>query len=251
MDLQTQGEERLENLPSRERFPDYSRDRYRGWNFPYRRMNRWLESNVGKHIDSVIHQYVNAVWVPKEFRQAHHLAKYVETNTFIENGKVCFYDAYCHYSLMTHRPYRIVEDEGSNTFYVDPSTRLLCLFKPRKRRSYLEQQRFEKHSRVRILGPYHQLYKLNGIWYEIRATIMPDWNELCERKGPNDILLENENSWSRQHNKNPRVRVILKRQLNHKELTKHGLRNESIALSGKKCEKCGGFNCLHHRSKSL
>src|ERR1039458_1638897 len=92
----TQDPELLENLPVRERMPDYSweKDRYAGWNFPYDRCHRWLESCVGRHIDSVIHEYVNAKWVPKDHRFAHQLSRYLECNTTMVGHQVCYHDDY-------------------------------------------------------------------------------------------------------------------------------------------------------------
>lgn len=115
-------------MPLHERNHDYSweNDKYHGWNFPNRRMQRWLDSRVGSHIDSTIHKYVHAKWIPKEFRQAHNLYKYLEINTFIDKKMVCFYDDY--FSRYNSKSYRVIDDNlAIKMFYVHPISKLICV----------------------------------------------------------------------------------------------------------------------------
>jgi hypothetical protein len=218
MNWQTQREEKLENLPSRERNHDYSweNDKYFGWNFSWRRMQRWLESNLGKNVDTVIHNYVHAKWVPKEFRLAHNLRRHLEFNTFVgEDKKIYYYSDY-------PTPWRDRDDSampvegGQKIFYVHPVSKTICIYTPPTRKSYQKKQQEARDARCRILGNYNQLYKLNGIWYQIKAGIISNPTNLK----PHDIILETIINFP------PSFKIILKRQLNRAELKKHGLKND-------------------------
>ena len=70
-------------------------------------------------------------------------------------------------------------------------------------------------AKVRILGDYHQLYKHDGIWFEVKAEIIRNPTNLK----PRDVILESVKGFM------PSFKIILKRQLNHKELRKHSLKN--------------------------
>ena len=135
---------------------------------------------------------------------------------------------------------------------------------------------------LRVLGDYHQLIKIDGIWYEVKAKPVEDdvieYKGLHYRKlknpinfskevndgvvmvgvghripcipvinpnrfnynnsvGPRDLLinLNNERSTWVNHNimNYGSVKIILRRQLNKKELIKHGLKNDTIRLKKK------------------
>lgn len=217
-------------------------------------MTRWLESCEGRHVDSVIHEFVRAKWVPRQFRQAHKLGEYLEMNTFIENGKVCFYDNYPRFSYK-NEPYVVVEDTTSKTFYVHPETRKVCVYRPQSRKSWGTTYREKINSKLVILGDYHQYYKLDGIWYEVKAEpiathpmhIAPCWG--AERKGPRDILLEKNDGFHNRYENLPFVRITLKRQLSHEELVENTLFNDHPFLHKQKpCPKCGGVgkSCRHN-----
>lgn len=219
--------EQIEELPNRERNHDYSweNDDYWGKDFPYRRVIRWIESQEGNHIDSVIHKFVNLKWLLPVYRTLDQLRRKIEMDTFIEGGKVCFYSSYCYWR--NDKSYRIVDDEMSKIIYVHPETRLVCVHRPPTKESWkkLEQKKLDK--KLRILGDYHQLYKQNGIWYEVKAEKI-DRNRMYW-KGysgfgvdlkPKDIILETKLGFM------PSFKVILKHQLNKKELKKYGLSND-------------------------
>lgn len=215
--------EKLEELPKREKFPDYSweNDDYWGKNFPYARTIRWLGSCVGKHIDAVISEFCNAKWVPIEFRNYNQLKKYLETDTFIDKGEVYYY---CNYALNVN--YRKITESFRKTFYVHPVSRKVEVYNPPTPKSWRKREQEKLDAKVRILGDYHQLYKENGIWYEVKGKPV-NFNEFftLDRKGPKDILLENDNSFTPKTEKYPFVKIVLKRQLNKKELKKFGLKN--------------------------
>lgn len=250
MDWQTKGQDKLDNLPSREPSAKRWRDCGGRSNFPYNHLYRWLEANVGKNFDSVIHEFVNANWVPIESRQAHELYRNVEIHTFMENGKVWYYDRYAH---GPNGFKRMVEKEGTRTFYVDPRTRQLAVFKPRQNQDYMTRYRAERRARMRVIGDYHQIYKQNGIWYEVKGKpVETSPTAYDDRKGPHDILLEDA-PWNNYNEKLPFIKIIIRRQLNSKELARHGVKNDVTGMPvGKKCPKCGAWgNCYHKYQKSL
>lgn len=45
------------------------------------------------------------------------------------------------------------------------------------------------------------------------------------------------------------IKITLYRQLTTKELKRHGLKNDTQPLPTKKCPKCGGFDCILHKTK--
>jgi hypothetical protein len=221
--------DRIEELPLRERNHDYSweNDDYWGKDFPYRRIMRWLESQEGNHIDSVIHKFVNLKWLLPIYRTLGELRRKIEMDTFIEDGKVCFYSSWCYWGK--RGPHRIVEDEGSKTIYVHPKTCLVCVHRPSTKESWKKQEQEKLDKKLRILGDFHQLYKQNGIWYEVKAgPIDREDSEFRNRKPhlgwgnklkPKDIILETKLGFM------PTFKIILKRQLNKKELKTHNLTN--------------------------
>lgn len=228
MNFLTKREDDLETMPKKERFRKNPDKWYSGWNFPYRRVHRWIESKVGNHIDDVISEYVNAEWIPLEFRQRHNLYRYLQCHTFLVNGKVCYHDGSPYY-LRKEIPYNIVENQGTKTFYVDPTTRKVCVFYPKSRKWDTTLWKQQQMMKLVILGDYHQYNFHDGIWYEIKAepcqyqTDIANYNHF--RKGPNDNLLVKTNRYNNRNSKNPYVKITLKRQLNHKELKQNGLRN--------------------------
>lgn len=226
--------DKFDNLPSREKFPDYSweNDHYWGKDFPYSRCQRWLKSCVGKSIDVVISDFVHAEWIPKVHRNLEELRRKIEFNTFVENGKVCYYEDRPFRVAYTGKQIEVIEDQLFKIFYIHPETRKLALHDPQRKPSWKTIWRKNLDKVLRIVAPYHQYYKEDGIWYEVKAETLPeDFNAerailLYSRKGPTDILLE-ENGNSNITNKNkPFVRVVLKRQLSSKELKKNNLKND-------------------------
>lgn len=224
-------EDKLENLPSRERFPDHSRDRYKGWNFPFTRMARWLESKEGCPINEVISEYVNADWVAPEFRFAHKVYDYLQKDTYLEDGKIYFFS-----SGWRGNEFRSAIDEQTRkTIYVHPTTGLICVHRPKTQISWRKRWQEAQDAKFRALGDYHQLNKTGGIWYEVRAEIVLEAKSpavtkythlFFQRKGPKDDLLDKTNRPDSHDKDMPYVKIVLKRQLNGKELRTHGLKND-------------------------
>ena len=247
MNWNTQTEDKLENLPTRERIKHRS---HRGnGNFNYAHFNGFLASRVGQPVDKVIHEFVNCDWCEPRYRTVGHFAETVEMNTFKKaDGKIWYF---CGWS---NGQERCIEKDAhyfvhrEEFFYVHPVTKILCVHKQTSKADYHSKERAERKARVRILGDYHQFYKLNGTWYELKATPIPEdslvWNK--ERKGKHDILLESSGGWNNYRNeKNPYVKITLKRQISSKELKRHGLRNDLPNEGIPQCKKCGGYRCSH------
>lgn len=227
MDFNHQPEDKLENLPHFEKFHDYAwdNDDYWGKKMPYARLKRWILGQEGKHIDSVIHKFVKLNWLLREYRTLENLRRHIEFDTFMEDGRVCYYPKYMGY-WHKKAPYCFVEDGASDTTYIHPITRLVTIYHAPTRESWKKRHQAEMDAKVRILGDYHQLYKLDGIWYEVKAEKI-DRNRVYW-KGysgygvdlkPDDIILETKSGFM------PSFKVILKHQLNSKELKKFGLKN--------------------------
>lgn len=230
MNLVIKSEDELDDMASFERFPDLSRDdgrgHYFGCDFPYSRLKRWLRSKVGQNIDMVISDFCHAEWIPKAQRTVAKFKEMVETSTFEKGGKIYYNSRYNTEPQLVdgHTHFR------GYLFYVNPRSRALEYFK-RTPEDYKAIHQQELDKRVRILGNYHQLYKQDGIWYEVKGEKTDtefgrfpySYNY---RRKPTDILLENPSAWSQQSNKYPYIKIVLKRQLNGKELKKFGLKND-------------------------
>jgi hypothetical protein len=221
----SQDPEQLENLPSREviRVSD-TYDHYWGEGMPWARMNRWFEAQEGRNVDRVFHDFVHLKWLLAEYRTKEQFRRHIEMDTFVVDGRVCYYDAY--HSRWQNEPWQVVEKQARKTIYVNPTTHTVEIFKPPTDKSWKSRWYAERAAKVKVLGDYHQLYKKDGIWYEVKAQKATNrmlhftpWR--CPLKKPDDILMESGDSPLGQP-----IQIILKRQLNSKELRKHGLAND-------------------------
>jgi len=151
--------EKIAELPHREKMQ--MRDhRYRhGYSYPANKIERFLKSNIGVNWDVVYSKYIAADWVPEYYKNLETIKWDVVVDTFIKNGEVYYLDTRdgidCH--IDTHFYYK------TGKFYVHPVTKLLCKQKPRK------EIKKKKEETYRILGNYHQLVKIDGIWHELKG----------------------------------------------------------------------------------
>lgn len=250
MNWNTKTDEQLENLPKGERIKHRSRGGTKDFNWQH--FYGFLESRVGLPVDRVIHEFVNCDWCPPRHRTFRQFCEGVEMNTFKKaDGRIWYF---CGWS---NGQERCVDTDGNyfvhrkQFFYLHPDTKILCVKKRQGKHDFQTRYRAERKAKLRILGDYHQLYKLNGTWYEVKAEPLPDdslvWNK--ERKAPHDILLESNSTsywWSPYRDKShPYVKITLKRQLGSKELKHHGLKNDLPDEGVPRCEKCGGHRCTH------
>lgn len=226
--------EKLEELPSREpthrhRKPkkgcacSYCQEK-RGDNYPWDRVVRWLKSRIGNKWDDIISEFVHADWVPAEHRSYRKLCEHVEDHTFMRNGAVWFHAAY-HPDNAAE-----VDKEYGEVIYVDPRTGDLCYKKKTPRTRWTIHREEEERKTMRVLGDYHQLLKLNGIWYEVRGA--PGGISFDARKyGPRDRMMWDKptvgrKNWTYLSHCMDRPRIVLKRQLSKQDLQFHKLRNE-------------------------
>ena len=227
-------EEDLDNEPSKASIHEGLQygDRYyeRHWyqDFPWKRFRRFCESGIGRSIDDIISDITHASWLLPKHRNMDSVNREIELNTF-KDGGVIFY--YCKYSLEP----KPVEGNHRPILYVDPDTRQLRQSKPVNKISYTKKLKKELADKVKILGDYHQLVKIKGIWYEVKAapvsvnSLVAIWMHRYRQCGPKDILLGDAQRYHRNKENHPFVEITLKRQLNSSELKKHNLNNDLIA----------------------
>lgn len=162
--------EKLEEVPSRSRMREGSESRrhYRNYNIPYNRIHRFLESRVGKSWNAVFSEFKTLEWIPAEHRTEKVLTWNVERNTILKDGVVQYLDE-------GYGDYRPINDGYYysykwNRFYVHPKTKILCRRENRKKGpTYKERQKAKHDEHVKILGDYHQLVKIDGIWHEVKG----------------------------------------------------------------------------------
>jgi hypothetical protein len=184
-------------------------------------VNRWLDSQVGKNVDVVYSDWHRADWVPIKFKTIAQFGYWVELNTFEQNGTVFYYTG-SNFTDPT-KNFRPVS-EGAFTrmgfFYVNPKTKLIEKIE-HVRPEWRKRNKRNKNSNLIILGPYHQLNKINGIWYESRKTSTwgdpnQDLAEISTERGSQDFRYPSKPDFSK----------VVRRQLNKKELKKYNLKND-------------------------
>jgi len=134
---------------------------------PYARIYRILKFHVGQKWDDVVSKFCKAKWVPVEMRTYKFLTNCVTVNTFLEKDKICYHDNWGLTRCGT--PIRCIEEDTAHNdvLYLDPTSLTLEML-PHKPFDFNKQYKEEKAKTFRIIGPYHQLQKINGIWYEVK-----------------------------------------------------------------------------------
>lgn len=162
--------EKLESVPNRSKMREGSEKRrhYRTNNIPYNRIHRFLNSRVGKSWDAVFSEFKTLEWMPIEHRTEKVLMNDVEKNTILKDGGV-------HYLDERYGAYRPI-NEGFyytykwNRFYIHPKTKVLCRREELKKElSFEERVKSANKKYFKILGHYHQLIKIKGIWHEVKG----------------------------------------------------------------------------------
>ena len=200
--------------------------------FPWRHFYGFLKSKVGKHVDKVIAEFTKAAWVPRQFRTYTKFAETVEMNTFFEAGKVFFYDCY------DMKPRSVVE--YGDVYYVNPKNKVLCYA---KRRSYDFSSKYanERAKWIRILDDYHQLLKLDGVWYEVKGETYPVNSPSYRWTSPDQPMLENG-----RRKLFTGIKILLKKQLDSNELHANRLQNDTYPAVKPPCRICGAKKCKHN-----
>lgn len=157
-------QDKLDILPKKERMKvEQSWDDYHSDYPDYNKVYRWLGSNIGANWDSVCSCFIQLKWIQPRYRNTHFLYTFVEVNTFLDSGRICYYVDSC-YNL-NGSPIRFVY-ESDDLYYINPETKILC-YRPKIGKRQYKKLWEEKQSKdLIILGEYYQLVKFNGIWYE-------------------------------------------------------------------------------------
>lgn len=162
--------EKLEQLPKKELKNPRWRHRYYGrkgkWrdSFPWGKVDNFLKANRGKPIDEVFSKYCHLEWLPKEFKVREWFGKTLCLVTEMRDGVVWYQSDYGG----DFWPINDVSNYHTELYYVHPETRVLEYWHrshvSRKKKYAEEQAKY-----CRILGDYHQLLKLDGVWHEVKA----------------------------------------------------------------------------------
>ena len=153
--------EKLENLPIRSRIPlgNDGWGRYKGRDYPYNKVHRFLESMVGVDWNQVFSKFCHLTWIKDEDKTREKIGWDVVFDTLMVNDSVHYLEE----GSGIPKPianYRY----GRGTFYVHPITQKLC-YQPKKK-----DKKEKNNETFRVLGNYHQLVKVKGIWHEVKGV---------------------------------------------------------------------------------
>lgn len=149
----------LEDLPSQEAIEKKISHRSRGGYFPYKRAIRWAMAFVGKREDEVFSKWTELSWVPEKYRNREGFERIFEPVIRIDG--VLYNSRY----KVVYTPHRY------NAFYIDPDTKLIGYIQPNGHSEYKKRQEESKAKQeltCRIIGDWHQYFKFDGLWYEIK-----------------------------------------------------------------------------------
>lgn len=153
--------EKLEELPSRSkiRLGNDGWGRYKGRNYPHKKVHRFLECRIGVKWDDVFSEFVHLTWIKDEDKTRENLSRTVVFNTLMKDGKV-------HYLEEGSGDVIPITDYRWRTewFYIHPITKRLDVIKCQK------EKKEKKPEVFRVIGAYHQLIKLRGIWHEVKGV---------------------------------------------------------------------------------
>jgi hypothetical protein len=208
-----------------------------GRNFPWRRADRFLKSKLGQpwaHISSL---WTHADWLQPMHREYHKLTELVETHTFVQDGRVAYYEKY-NWRSKNGRFHEFIDEQSSEILYVHPVTRKLCLKKKEPKTAWKARRAAKEAETSLVLGDYHQLLKLYGIWYEVWADTS---HQHIKHLGPHARLLseggeegkkfvsewfKKQDHWFYRYS----APKIYKRQCDAKTLKKYGLKNDAVKI---------------------
>lgn len=245
-----------ENSPKRESIRKWAKMNWGGKELgeALNPLRRYILSQVGRPWRKV-HSEMSSCIDRNSATQLHiwqHAVDYVEVNTYINaDGEVAFIAHYGGGEHLIKNSYAVV--------YVDPKSGLLKEVPPRKR--WRNRREAPKYI---VVDDFHQLHKINGIWYEITLAALEEKIFVPFTPYQKKIMkLEGEGEWVSQArtvdvaahaivekiNRNywrPAMTLSLraygregvygesKKQLNSKELRHHGLENDPVEIVQKK-----------------
>jgi len=161
--------DKIDELPLRDKVRPLDGHRhYWGSDYPYNKVRRFITSRVGQYWNDVFSEFCHLDWVPRQYKTKEQIGRIVELNTFLKDEKVWYYGGgfmgVNEHSIDTAGYYSRHE-----FFYVHPKTGILCHKQNKGHLSYKQQEEERKAKYMKILGDYHQLLKLDGVWYEVKA----------------------------------------------------------------------------------
>ncbi len=161
--------DKLEDLPSRSNIPlgGGHWGRRKGRHYPWKKVWRFLESRVGYNWDDVFSEFVHLEWIKDEDKTKENIGRVVELNTFLKDGKVWYMDD--GYQAGEKPIENCGGYGGGGVFYIHPTTKVLCFYKKTNKENYKIRQKREEAKYFRVLGNYHQLVKIDGIWFEVKG----------------------------------------------------------------------------------
>ena len=171
------------------------RHRYSWWyderkqfNENLRPLRNFLQVNVGRKWDDVYSEICKNFDKRKVINQhiLTHLFQYVETNTRLIDGKVCFLERHKysrgedgkHYKEFDYsNRWSDIKENTSFDYYVDPRTGCLRVItregKKTTRDRVAASMKNHEASYWRIVDATHRLYKRDGVWYLITLAKLP------------------------------------------------------------------------------
>jgi hypothetical protein len=180
--------EKLEELPGREIRKHVPRHRHWhsksnrwGTKYPTNKVQRFLRSNLGQRWNDVFSKYCHLDWIPADMRNLEHIKWDVVIDTFLKNGKVVYIPSY----RSAEEPVdQVIIGGETERFYVDPQSKKLCVVNLGEKKAKDDKARKVSNVKtMRILGDYHQLLKLEGLWYEVKAEPIKPGNDLVVING--------------------------------------------------------------------
>jgi hypothetical protein len=119
-------------------------------------LKRFIRSRVGKPWNAVYSEICENI-KPTSTVQRHileHVKWIVETNTFIEDGKI--------YTKSSNGQIFAIGNDYWREFYVHPNTGILCVTDTRSKKWVRKEPEWRK-----VISGELQLHRIDGIWYEV------------------------------------------------------------------------------------
>jgi hypothetical protein len=231
MNLLTVKPEKLEEFPKSEKL-GRGGNWYCDRDFPWYRAQKFVRSYVGKPWAVLASDWVRAQWIPVRFRTISKLKEIIETHTFLKGKDVYYFmDRYAwgqmgvEIKVGARTCYR-----SDGTLYVHPQTKRIAFEKTPKPIKKKVAPDFY------ILGPYHQIRNINGIWYELAAICLTERDKKYIK--PEEPLRDPYMSYTyrtpkpKEHEYDDYYKInyhsvaVVRHQLSSKKLKRYGLVND-------------------------
>lgn len=195
-------------------------------------LRRWLLAQVGRPWNAVYSEACQVI-KPDSVVRNHikfHLLAMVERHTFLKDGEVC-----CLVGEYFGWPGNVAPIASCHgMFYVNPTTGVLCLTPPQAHNSprialIRRQMTPARSNRCRWVTKTKAFIKCKGCWFEceMRPITRGDgFQEFDFTEHRHVSRMDAEQIYGRP------AFCAAKRQLSHKELREHGLKNEAFAAQG-------------------